>query len=200
MYREHIENYIAQLNKSENTCEAYRRDLNQMEDFLCANEGATPLDYAEKIREEKPASSVTRIYSSMNGFFRFLGINPLAGLQAPKVVKNPRRVLNEKEKLKLREMPKGYSDKAVRDRAMLAVMFETDYKVSRLIDLKLEDAGKLNLSAHTREILDDYIFGSRDSLLNGNACAHLFTNCDGKPMSRQGFWKIIKRYTADGNI
>lgn len=171
-----------------------------MEDFLCAHEGATPRDYADKIKAEKPASSVTRIYSSMNGFFRFIGAGPLEGLQAPKVIKNPRRVLNENEKHQLSEMPKGYSDKAVRDRAMLAVMLDTDYKVSRLIGLKLEDAKRLELSDRSREVLDDYIYGSRDALLNGNECEHLFTNCDGKPMSRQGFWKIIKRYTTDGNI
>lgn len=175
-----------------------------MEEFLCAAEGRSVLEYANKIKAEKKASTAARIYSSLNGFFRYMvqnnltDSNPMDGLTAPHVVKNPRHTFTEEEKQAVRSMPKGYGDKAVRDRAMIAVMFDTGYKVSRIINLKLNDVDSLKLSSESKEVLDDYIYGTRDSLLNGNECSHLFTNCDGKPMTRQGFWKIIKAYTKNG--
>ncbi len=206
MYGEHIENYIEQLDKSSNTCMSYRRDLTQMDEFLHANPDKDIRDYAYLIADTKATSTVSRVYSSINGFFRYLmktGLvseNPMEGLSAPKVISNPRRVLTEEEKLALREMPKGYSDKAVRDRAMIAVMLDTGMKVSGIINLKLEDAKDLQIPLGTRVVLDDYIYGSRDSLLAGKECDRLFANCDGKPMSRQGFWKVIKKYTKDGGL
>lgn len=206
MYREQIENYIAGLGKSKNTCESYRRDLNQMDEFLNANKDMTVVDYANKIKEEKKASSVARIYSSMNGFFRYMkqnGLvdeNPMDGITAPRVVSNPRHEFTEKEKENMRQMPKGYGDKAVRDRAMMAVMFDTGYKVSRIIDLKMNEVGMLALSSESKAILEDYIYGTRSSILNGKECDNLFTNCDGRPMTRQGFWKIIKTYTKNGEF
>ena len=84
--------------------------------------------------------------------------------------------------------------------AMISVMLDTGLKVSSIIALKLDDVKNLDLPMETQVVLDDYIYGSRESLLAGNACDRLFSNCDGKPLSRQGFWKIIKKYTKDGGI
>lgn len=206
MYREEIENYINSLDKSRNTRMSYRSDLLQMNEFLCANPDKSVVEYAEMIAGSRASSTMSRVCSSLNGFFRYLTLNgkisenPMTGISAPKVVKNPRRMLTEDEKLILKSMPKGYGDKAVRDRAMIAVMFDTGLKVSSIINLKLEDAKELEIEKETREVLDDYIYGSRESLLAGNSCDRLFANCEGKPMSRQGFWKVIKKYTKDGGI
>ncbi|MDO4938818.1 MAG: site-specific integrase [Lachnospiraceae bacterium] len=206
MYREEIENFIAQLNKSNNTIISYRRDLMQMEDYLQTNPDRTVRDYAELIASEKSTASVSRIYSSMNVFFRNLVLsgamekNPMDGIVPPKVKKNPRRSFTDDEKLVLKSMPKGYSDKAVRDRAMIAIMLDTGMKVSAILNLTPEDVSKMELPMETRIIIDDYIYGSRESLLAGNTCDRLFANCEGKPMSRQGFWKVIKKYTKDGGI
>ncbi len=185
---------------------AYSRDLLQMETFLQLNPDKTVREYAEDIISGKASSTVSRVYSSMNGFFRYLldqgkiESNPMEGLSAPKIIRNPRHELTEEEKTILRNMPKGYGDKAVRDRAMIAVMFDTGLKVSSIINLTLEDVQELQLTGETRLILDDYIYGSRDALLAGNNCDRLFANCDGNPLSRQGFWKIIRKYTRDGGI
>jgi len=203
MYRQDIENYIAKLGKSDNTCESYRRDLLQMEEFLCANEGAQIGDYAELIVTAKAASSVARIYSAMNGFCRYMvasgriEANPMKDYSAPKIVKNPRPVFDDDKKSQIVAMPKGYGNKAVRDRAMFAVMFDTGYKVTRLIELRTSEVEGLALSKETREILDDYIYGTREQMLDGKVSDRLFTNCNGKPMSRQGFWKLLKSYTKE---
>jgi len=201
MYRDEIEKYIAQLGKAENTCESYRRDLIQMDEFLRANEGAGIGDYAEHIATTKATSSVARIYSAINGFCRYLidtgamDANPMDGHTAPKVVKNPRPAFDDARKSEIVAMPKGYGNKAVRDRAMFAVMFDTGYKVTKLIGLKLQESDSLEISAATREILDDYIYGTRERMLGGKPSDMLFTNCSGEPLSRQGFWKIFKSYT-----
>lgn len=178
----------------------------QMNEYLRVNPEKSVGEYAKMIADTRASSTVSRVCSSLNGFFRYLAMNgkisenPMEGVSAPKVVRNPRRILTEEEKLILKNMPKGYGDKAVRDRAMIAVMFDTGLKVSGMINLRLEDAKELEIKKETREVLDDYIYGSRDSLLAGNNCDRLFANCDGKPMSRQGFWKVIKKYTKDGGI
>ena len=206
MYKSSIENYIAQLDKSGNTLQSYQRDLMQMNDYLAANPDKTVADFAELVASEKATSTASRVFSSLNSFFKYLvstgsmDHNPMDGITAPKVIKNPRHVFTDDEKLVLREMPKGYSDKAVRDRAMISVMLDTGLKVSSIIALKLDDVKNLDLPMETQVVLDDYIYGSRESLLAGNACDRLFSNCDGKPLSRQGFWKIIKKYTKDGGI
>jgi len=209
MYRDDIENYISQLDRSGNTREAYRRDLLQMESFLCENAGAQIRDYAAHIAEVKPASSVARIYSAVNGFCRYMmtggkmDADPMQGITAPRVVKNPRPVFDAERKSQIVAMPRGYGDKAVRDRAMFAVMFDTGCKVTKLISLRASDVDSLALSADTKAILEDYIYGTRDRLLAGEESDMLFTNCKGRPMSRQGFWKILKSYTeeaADGTV
>ena len=206
MYKSSIEKYIAQLDKSGNTVQSYQRDLMQMNDYLEANPDKTVADFAELIVSEKASSTASRVFSSLNSFFKYLIFtgsidnNPMDGITAPKVIKNPRHVFTDDEKLVLREMPKGYSDKAVRDRAMISIMLDTGLKASSIINLKLDDVKNLALPAETQTVLDDYIYGSRESLIAGNACDRLFANCDGKPLSRQGFWKIIKKYTKDGGI
>lgn len=206
MYKEQIENFISQLDKSRNTILSYRRDLMQMEDYLETNPEKDVRDYALFIADGRSTASLSRIYSSMNVFFRSLVLNgtleknPMDDIVPPKVIKNPRHSFTEEEKTILKSMPKGYSDKAVRDRAMIAIMLDTGMKVSAILSLTPDDINKLELPEETRVIVDDYIYGSRESLLAGNACDRLFANCDGKPMSRQGFWKVIKKYTTDGGI
>ena len=87
--------------------------------------------------------------------------------------------------------------------------------MSELIHLKLEDVN-LNVGFITcrdgvkertvpfgkvaRQSLMDYMERSRKVLLKGSESEWLFTNCSGKPMSRQGFWKIIKYYGEKAGI
>ena len=149
MYKEQIENFISQLDKSRNTILSYRRDLMQMEDYLETNPEKDVRDYALYIADGKSTASLSRIYSSMNVFFRSLVLNgtleknPMDDIVPPKVIKNPRHSFTEEEKIILKSMPKGYSDKAVRDRAMIAIMLDTGMKVSAILSLKPDDIKKL---------------------------------------------------------
>ena len=145
-------------------------------------------------------ASVARKMSVLNGFFKYLVAagemtdNPLKDIKPPHIpVKTVKRMTRE-DAAKLISVPKGYSAKAVRDRAMLAVMSETGYKASRMISLELEDCAELQLSGETMRILIDYIYGSRQEFVKKDDCNKIFVNYNGGSLTRQGFWKIVKSY------
>lgn len=48
--------------------------------------------------------------------------------------------------------------------------------------------------------MEQYIGDARDQLLKGQESGCLFVNCSGKPMSRQGFWKLVKQYAEKAHI
>ena len=109
----------------------------------------------------------------------------------------------------------GTSPKELRDRAMLELLYATGIRVSELIHLKISEIN-LNLEfvtckdAHkervvpfgdkAREAVLAYLENGRPFLVDDDACELLFTNCSGKAMSRQGFWKLIKHYGAMAGI
>ena len=117
--------------------------------------------------------------------------------------------------VRLLEQPKSSSEKEVRDKAMLELLYATGIRVTELISLKISD---VNLSvgfilcrdAHKERIipfgkeakkaLKEYIENVRSKMMEDETSDILFVNCSGKPMSRQGFWKIVKFYAKRAGI
>src|SRR5690606_39025398 len=148
---------------------------------------------------------------------RIIPRDPSQQMEMPKQEKKLPKVLGMDEVERLLDAPQADSPGGARDKAMLELLYATGIRVSELISLKLEDVhlglgyvrciGKgskeriIPLGRIAAETLDDYIRNWRHRLLKpGKNPAELFVNHIGTGMTRQGFWKIIKKYAAKAGI
>lgn len=124
-------------------------------------------------------------------------------------------ILSDDEVLRLLEAPRGDKPNRVRDRAMLHTMYAAGLRVSELVGLDLRDVnlaegfvaalGKGNkrrivpIGDHARVTLVEYLTDVRPRWASpsGRAC---FVTARGKAMTRQGFWRIVKKYAAAAGI
>ena len=215
---------------SANTEMSYQRDLLQMASYLrekgiteVSKVTRTSLNsYILHLEKEgKATTTISRVLASMKAFFHYelscgrIRRDPAELIKAPRVEKKLPTILTVEEVNCLLAQPGGEAPKEIRDKAMLELLYATGIRVSELIHLKLEDVN-LNVGFITcrdgvkertvpfgkvaRQSLMDYMERSRKVLLKGSESEWLFTNCSGKPMSRQGFWKIIKYYVEKAGI
>ena len=103
-----------------------------------------------------------------------------------------------------------------RDQAMLEILYGAGLRVSELVQLEIRqinfDGNYLTIKGKgskvravpfgrwAREKLLHYIGQGRTVLLKGKSSPFVFTNRSGKPLSRQGFWKVIRRYALSAGI
>lgn len=214
---------------SSNTLSSYLRDVRQFECFagregifLDAVEQPDVEDYIKYLTGKgKSVATITRAVASLKSFYAFLmsageaSSNPARGVTVAKVERKLPQILTSKEVERFLEEPKCTDAKGYRDHAMLELLYATGIRVSELIDLNVEN---LNLSgaflrcvgkAKERIIplyptaikaLADYLHNVRPQLVESSEEKALFVNMNGKRMSRQGFWKIIKHYQDKAGI
>lgn len=231
--REKVSEYIAALTSqgtARNTVLSYGRDLYQMADYLDA-QNITKTGQVDELvlqaymrrmsSEQKRPATIARAAASMKAFYRYLeqsGVivrSPAEQLKAPKVEKGIPYILSQEEVVRLLQQPKGTSSKAVRDRAMLELLYATGIRVSELIDIQIDDVnlnmeyllcrqGKkervIPFGQAAKHSLTDYLENARPLLVKDPACTNLFTNLSGQKMSRQGFWKLLKQYAHHAGI
>lgn len=215
---------------SVNTQVSYQRDLIQMAAFLedkgiveAGKVTKTILNsyilYLEK--EGKATTTISRVLASMKAFFHYefsmgqIKKDPAELLKAPKVEKKTPSILTVEEVECLLEQPSGNSPKDIRDKAMLELLYATGIRVTELISLRVSDVNlgigfitcqdehktrTVPFGKTAKQALVSYMERGRDALLKGAESEWLFTNCNGRPMSRQGFWKIIKYYGEKAGI
>ncbi len=228
--REFIEYMKGEKNASHNTLVSYERDLNQMADYLAcrgitgvSKVTKTSLNsyvlYLEK--NGKAATTISRVMASMRAFFHYelrqgnLRRDPTELLKTPRVERKAPEILSVEEVDRLLAQPQEATPKELRDKAMLELLYATGLRVSELISLHLEDVNlpigfvtcrdgererTVPFGRTARQALTRYLDESRGTLLKGNDRPELFVNCSGRPMSRQGFWKIIKYYGEKAGI
>ncbi len=214
---------------SKNTIASYRRDLVKLNNYLTNNgceawgdvTGTALNSYILSIEKQgMSTATVSRNIASTKAFFLYLikqGIiteDPSDVLKPPKIEKKPPVILTVEEINLLLEQPSGTAPKDIRDKAMLELLYATGMRVSELIGLKVKDVNmSMNfLQCHdgnrervipftneTKEALEIYFHDARDALCSADQ-EYLFTNCQGEPMTRQGFWKIIKYYSSKAGI
>ncbi|MDD3222034.1 MAG: site-specific tyrosine recombinase XerD [Lachnospiraceae bacterium] len=223
--------YLTDVKKSSaNTVMSYRRDLVKFNKFIedqritdVRKINSTNLNsymlYME--REQFATSTISRNIATLKAFFGYLsreGIvveDPTSQLKAPKIEKKMPEVLTTREVDLLLSQPLPNTNKGIRDRAMLELLYATGIRVSELISLKLSDVNLNGAYIHcqdlnkerfipfgnvTKNALRIYIREARMKMVGNDKEDILFTNCNGTAMSRQGFWKLLKKYAKNAGI
>ncbi|NMB33782.1 MAG: site-specific tyrosine recombinase XerD [Clostridium sp.] len=213
-----------------NTLQSYRRDIEQFITYLgdikiknVANTNkATVITYLMHLQKKgRATSTISRNLASIRSFYQYLTRNsiisqdPTEGLESPKVEKKLPQILSTKEVELLLEQPKCDDLKGYRDKAMLELLYATGIRVSELISLDVPDINiemrcvTCNKGARERMIpigtlsanaMKAYMAKSRKLLVQRKDEKALFVNINGKRLTRQGFWKIIKQYKNQANI
>ena len=222
--------YLINVKKSSsNTVESYMRDIAQYSDYcaaektdiLSADKGAFRgyLEYLTAIG--KSDATKTRVTASVRCFYRFLIAegtlkrNPADGIKLQRTEKKLPGILDSNEIVLLLSQPDGTDYKSIRDKAMLELLYATGIKVSELTELTVSNVnlqiGILHLHNGERErivpmypaavkTVAAYLVNVRPAIVIDENEDRLFTNMNGKPLSRQGFWKIIKHYAEKAGI
>lgn len=199
--------YFAEIKGAEGMIRATKEDL---EDYV---------GYLEK--KGLSSATICRNVVSIKAFFQYccakegLAKNPAKNLMPPKIDRKSPEVLSFREVDALLERPSGKGPKGLRDKAMLELLYATGLRVSELLQLRLEDINleTCHLQCRGRKRLRCIPFGSsvtialRNYLSQGRGAyagaeesSFLFFNCQGRPMSRQGFWKLLKGYAKEAGI
>ena len=165
--------------------------------------------------------SKTHYLTVFNSFYKYmifqekLTTNPCDGIRHPKLDKKLPNYLTDEEIDKLLDI-KLLKPVDYRNKAMLEVLFATGTRISELINLELNQVdfqeciirvqgkGKKDrivpIGETAMECLDNYINNYRDFLLKTKVSNYVFLNKDGNRISRQGFFKILKKLCIDAGI
>jgi len=214
---------------AENTISAYSRDLVRFIAYL-ENRNITPIktsrsvirDYLGSLTPDLSKRSQARNVSAIKTFFRFLVSegkmkeNPARLLETPRIQQKLPEVLSLGEVEQLLSQPDITTPLGQRDRAMLELLYATGLRVSELVHLKLLDVNleagfvkTLGKGSKERMVpfgemalkaLKAYLSDGRKALLKSGHPPYLFLNFRGKPLSRQGFWKIIRNHGTMAGI
>ena len=223
-------NFLKNTKKSsDNTIQAYKRDLNFFFEYLNKNkieylnvEYDDIQKYIEELNNEgRKAASISRRLATLRSFYGYLlkkkliKAIPTNKVNTPKVEKKAPMILTADEVEILLSQPKSDDLKGIRDKAMLEFAYATGMKVSEIINLDLKDVNLVDsyvvcnegyskrvvpLGRISKEALVEYLDNSRPYLLKTEDEKPLFVNVMGNRLTRQGFWKIIKQYQEQAHI
>jgi len=214
---------------ADNTIQAYSRDLSSFARFL-EEQGLSPLtisrdqiiEYLSSLKRSLSARSIARSISATRMFFRFVASeghireNPARLLETPRLSRKLPDVLSTDEVERLLARPDPSTPRGIRDRAMLELLYATGLRVSELISLTvlnvnlesgyIRTLGKgakerlVPMGGKAIEAVRDYLLEGRPQMVRGANLPTLFLNSRGRPLTRQGFWKIIKQYGRTAGI
>jgi len=214
---------------ADNTIQSYSRDLLRFFQFLEGRK-RSPLhatqddimDYMSTLQKALSIRSCARNLSALKMFFRFLVSegkiegSPARLLGAPKLPRKLPAVLTRDEVDMLLSQPDPSNQRGQRDKAMLELLYATGLRVSELVGLQMSNinlevgfvrmVGKgskermVPMGTKALEGIKGYLSEARGKLLKNNSSSYLFLNSRGAGLTRQGFWKIIKKYGKKAGI
>src|SRR3989338_1587302 len=166
--------------------------------------------------------TIIRKIASLKGFFKYLQMkgaiedNPIVNIESPKTWKKLPHTLNIVEVNSLLCQPDTKIPVGIRDQAMLEILYGAGLRVSELVELTTNSInlevgflrcfgkGSKERVVPVGEIavkcVRNYLDEARSILLKKSTSDHLFLTRSGKKMTRQGFWKIIKKYALKAGI
>jgi integrase/recombinase XerD len=210
------------------TLESYARDLAALAAYADeAHLQPEALDRAsleEFVRRQMTRGlsprSVARLVAAVRGFYRFLVLdrrldrNPADDLRPPRAWPALPKFLSLEDVDTLIAQPDVTTPRGLRDRAMIELLYATGLRVTELVGVRLAD---LHLDDHyltcigkgskerlvpigdeASEWIAKYQATARRALLKGRTTPRLFVNARGGPLSRVGFWKILKHHGRTG--
>ena len=212
-----------------NTLQSYERDVLQFNKYLNENKlnyskikQEDIKDYLNHLQQiGKKTSSISRSLASIRSFYQYevrnkkVKVNPTEGVQAPKVEKHAPSILSSQEIELLLNQPQNVDLKGIRDKAMLEFAYATGMRVTEIISLDIADVNvgegivvcktasknrTIPLGSLSLKALIEYINEARTILLKDEDEKALFVNINGRRLTRQGFWKIIKYYKEQAHI
>ena len=223
--------YLHNVKKTSGNTEAsYRRDLRKFADFMADRGIRTMADisgddlhaYVQYLGDRKFATAtISRSIASIKALYQYLcregkiEKNIAEDVKAPKIEKRVPEILSMEEVAYLLEQPSGSTDKEIRDKAMLELLYATGIRVTELISLSIGDVDlqrsfivcrdrnkerSVPFGEKAKDALVRYLENTRAQMLSSGTENILFVNCAGMPMSRQGFWKLIKHYARKAGI
>ena len=213
---------------SVHTLDGYSRDLRRWLEFLGEDiedaDLATVSAYLLSLgRSGLSARSQARALSALRGFHKWLVVerhlakDPTELVDRPKLGRKLPQVLSREEILRLLDAPAGDKPIRVRDRAMLQTMYAAGLRVSELVNLDLNslhlEAGFVRAFGKGRkqrivplgEVAGDAITGYLEAVrprwaAKSSGARHVFLTSRGGPMTRQAFWKNVKKYARAAGI
>lgn len=211
---------------SSNTIDSYKRDLVKFNAVV--NKKVTDVteedikNYLKDLNHhEESKTTISRNISSLRSYYKFLMIekivnnNPMENIEFPKLNKTLPHILDEEDIDKLLDI-KLIDCFSYRNKAMLELMYATGLRVTELVNLKVHDIdldmalvqtmGKgskeriIPIGDYALYYLKVYLNNYRDSMLKREYNDYLFLNNHGKQMTRQGFFKILKKQALENGI
>jgi len=168
------------------------------------------------------ARSRARHLVTLRGFYKFLVREKFISVDPARVIDLPKsglylpNVLSFEEIKRLLSAPDISKPAGLRDSAMMELLYAAGLRVSELVNLKLFDVnmdacfvkvfGKgskervVPIGIYAKERINEYINTARPFLLKKNMSRFLFVGRSGKALTRQGFWKLLKRYSIKAEI
>ncbi len=212
---------------SENTTSAYEHDLAQFAKFIKPRKITSTSreeikEYLEYLYEHGYAvPSVERKLACLKSFFRYLlgeekvDRDPTGDIQLPKKAKRLPKALSISETIKLISAPRGEKQLALRDAAMLEMLYASGMRASELVALNLNDInlevafikcfGKgakeriVPINQTTLRAIKEYLGKARPKFPAKDKEA-LFLDRNGGRLTRQGLWLIIKKYVRQTGV
>lgn len=222
--------------RAENTLRAYRRDLGSFENFLqkrhrkIAQAKESDVEsYIHTLESDNAApATVVRKLTAVRTFFRFaideslIDHDPTEAVARPKLPSHLPKALSEDEIKSLLSAVTGNDATALRDRAMLELLYGTGIRISELVDISLLDLslddqtmrvfGKgskeriVPVGKYAREALRNWLSKSGREVFIPHQWAHrgdaeaLFLNARGRRISRSGVWRILRHYAERAGL